>query len=69
MSWMIYDMTLEDLGYSEMLENYRNEHKLEAFLAGRIIAEHKERYIVKTADQEYDSEIIGNLRFTVMIRM
>ena len=61
-------MTLEDLGYNTALENYRKEKNLDSFEVGRIIAEHKERYIVKTAEKEYDSEIIGNLRFTANSR-
>lgn len=33
-------------------------------MLGRVIAEHKERYIVKTPDGEFEAEISGNLRFT-----
>lgn len=56
-------MTLEDLGYNIGLEKYRKENKLDSFEIGRVISEHKERYVVKTAAKEYDGEIIGNLRF------
>jgi ribosome biogenesis GTPase len=56
-------MTLEDLGYYLELENYRKAQNLDSFEVGRVISEHKERYIVKTSEKEYDSEIIGNLRF------
>jgi len=61
-------MTLEDLGYNTDFENYRNEQKLDSFTVARVISEHKERYMVKTADKEYDAEIIGNLRFTAQER-
>ncbi|MFB6341926.1 ribosome small subunit-dependent GTPase A [Saccharicrinis sp. FJH62] len=61
-------MTLEDLGYNTELENYRVKNHLDSFEVGRVISEHKERYIVKTAEKEYDSEIIGNLRFTANSR-
>lgn len=61
-------MTLEDLGYHAELENYRKEKNLDSFGVGRVISEHKERYVVKTAEKEYDSEIIGNLRFTANSR-
>ncbi|MCF8405759.1 MAG: ribosome small subunit-dependent GTPase A [Bacteroidales bacterium] len=61
-------MTLEDLGYTEDLENYRREQNLLSFETGRIISEHKERYVVKTTEGEYDAEIIGNLRFTAQKR-
>ena len=61
-------MTLEDLGYNSSLENYRKEHNLDSFEVGRVISEHKERYIVKTAKNEFDSELIGNLRFAARSR-
>ncbi|GAA4296813.1 ribosome small subunit-dependent GTPase A [Aestuariibaculum suncheonense] len=61
-------MTLEDLGYNSELENYRKEKNLDSFAVGRVISEHKERYIVKTDEKEYGSEIIGNLRFTAKDR-
>ena len=61
-------MTLEDLGYNEEIENYRNHNNLNSFGVGRVISEHKERYIVKTTDNEYEAEIIGNLRFTASSR-
>jgi ribosome biogenesis GTPase len=57
-------MTLEDLGYNLELEKYRKNQNLDSFGVGRVISEHKERYVVKTPEQEYDGEIIGNLRFT-----
>jgi len=57
-------MTLEDLGYNIDLENYRKDQNLDSFGVGRVISEHKERYIVKTTEKEYEAEIIGNLRFS-----
>ena len=57
-------MTLEDLGYNEDLEHFRREQKLDAFGVGRVISEHRERYVVKTTENEYDAEVIGNLRFS-----
>ncbi|WP_111710087.1 ribosome small subunit-dependent GTPase A [Lutibacter citreus] len=57
-------MTFEDLGYKAELEKYRKEQGLDSFEIGRVILEHKDRYIVKTKNTEYDSELIGNLRFT-----
>jgi ribosome biogenesis GTPase len=61
-------MTLKELGYNEELENFRKDQNLEAFEVGRVISEHKERYVVKTTDKEYDAEIIGNLRFSAQNR-
>jgi len=57
-------MTLEDFGYNADLEDFRKEQNLDSFDLGRVISEHKERYVVKTIEDEYDAEIIGNLRFT-----
>ncbi len=39
-------MKAEDLGYNEELERFRIDNNLINFEIGRIIAEHKERYIV-----------------------
>jgi ribosome biogenesis GTPase len=41
-------MILEDLGYNDNLEKFRNENNLKEFEVARVISEHKERYIVKT---------------------
>jgi len=39
-------MTLEDLGYSAELEKYRVDQKLNIFHVGRVVSEHKDRYLV-----------------------
>ena len=57
-------MKLEELGYSDKLEKSRSEQNLKDFEIGRVISEHKERYIVKTEKGELESEITGNLRFS-----
>ena len=61
-------MQLVSLGYSKDLEDYRKENSLDTFEVGRVAVEHKERYIVKTAMQEIDAEITGNLRFSAQGR-
>ena len=61
-------MTLQDLGYNESLETYRTENGIEGFEVGRVILEHKERYVIKTPNTEFDAELIGNLRFTAESR-
>jgi ribosome biogenesis GTPase len=61
-------MKLEDIGYNDRLENLRIENNLEDFEIGRVISEHKERYIVKTEKGEFESEITGNLRFSAKSR-
>lgn len=59
---------LEDLGYNDKLEEFRTDQKLDNFEIGRIIAEHKERYIVKTVIAEFEAEITGNMRFSAVSR-
>lgn len=62
------EIKLDDLGYNEKLEEFRIEQKLDNFEIGRVIAEHKERYIVKTTIAELEAEITGNLRFSTASR-
>jgi ribosome biogenesis GTPase len=61
-------MKLEDLGYNAALEKWRVENNLCDFAVGRVISEHKERYIVKTEEGESEAEITGNLRFSAKSR-
>ena len=61
-------MELTDLGYSKEYDEYRKTQKLDSFGVGRVISEHRERYVVKTTEKEYEAEIIGNLRFTARSR-
>ncbi len=58
-------MTLEELGYSDKI---KIDIVPEGFEIGRIIAEHKERYIVRTQKGDLDAEITGNLRFSAESR-
>lgn len=57
-------MRPEDLGYSMEWESFRKAFIPDDFVLGRVVAEHKERYIVRTPGEEYEAEITGNLRFT-----
>ena len=61
-------MILEDLGYNNVLAKFRKEKNLDSFEVGRVISEHKDRYTVKTDSNEFDSELIGNLRYTATDR-
>ncbi len=61
-------MELAKLGYTTTLEDNRKAQGLEHFSVGRVIAEYKERYIVRTAQEEYEAEIIGNFRYTAQSR-
>jgi ribosome biogenesis GTPase len=61
-------MKLEDLGYNDQLKKTRKELKLDGYELGRVVAEHKERYIVKNEKGDFEAEITGNLRFTAKNR-
>ncbi|MBV5314789.1 MAG: ribosome small subunit-dependent GTPase A, partial [Prolixibacteraceae bacterium] len=61
-------MKLSDFGYNETLEKFRIENNLLSFEVGRVITEHKERYMVWTEKGELEAEITGNMRFTAKSR-
>jgi len=61
-------MKLQDFGYNDELEKFTIENNLKDFEIGRVISEHKERYIVKTEKGEFEAEITGNLRFSAKSR-
>lgn len=57
-------MSLEELGYTDEIGRFRKERGLEGFDVGRVISEHKERYIIRTDSGEREAEITGTMRFT-----
>ncbi len=57
-------MNLHDLGYTDRLEQYRVEQQLDGFAVGRVIAQHRDRYVVRTEAEVFDAEITGNMRYT-----
>lgn len=61
-------MDLRELGYTDKLEKYRIENNLDGFEIGRVISEHKERYVVKSEKGEFDAEITGSLRYSTNSR-
>lgn len=61
-------MKLEDLGYTGQLEKYRIDHHLDLANLGRVVSEHKERYVVKTEKGDSEAEITGNLRYSAKSR-
>jgi len=62
------EMELADLGYNDQFEKARKEQKLDGFELGRVVAEHKERYVVRNDKGEFEAEISGNLRFSASSR-
>ena len=61
-------MKLEDIGYNDRIQKLRNDNNLIDFEIGRVISEHKERYIVKTEKGDFEAEITGNMRFSAKSR-
>jgi len=61
-------MTNQDLGYNDYFEKLRIESGLGDFEIGRVIVEHKGRYIVKNEKGEFEAEITGNLRYSAKSR-
>jgi len=61
-------MELSELGYNKELEAFRIVSGYGNLMVGRVILEHKERYVVKSSTGEFDSEILGHLRFTAKSR-
>jgi len=61
-------MNLSDLGYNEKLEKAWLAMGQGEFEIGRVTAEHKERYSVRSEQGEFEAEITGNLRFTAQSR-
>ncbi|KPK80568.1 MAG: ribosome biogenesis GTPase RsgA [Bacteroides sp. SM23_62_1] len=57
-------MALKDTGYTDNPEQPRINQDMDGLDIGRIIAEHKERYIVRIDKGEFEAEITGNMRFT-----
>jgi ribosome biogenesis GTPase len=62
-------MTLKDLGLSKELEQSFKNKILLPNVIGRVVSEHKERYVVKTESGEYNSKVVGKIIFTADDRM
>ena len=54
---------LKKLGFNPTFLEYRKDNNLASFLAGRVILEHRERYIVLTEQGKFECELLGNLRY------
>ncbi len=49
--------------YTEEMESYLLPDEYEGFKVGRVTLEHKERYVLRNPDGEYDAEILGQMRY------
>lgn len=61
-------MLITDLGLHPKIKNFMEEHGLSDSDVGRVMAEHKERYIVCSIAGEMDAEITGHLRYNASSR-
>ena len=61
-------MDLKNLGYYPELDQFVEEEGLAGFEIGRVIQEHKERYVVRAEAREYNGEITGNMRYSAESR-
>ncbi|MGD9993174.1 MAG: ribosome small subunit-dependent GTPase A [Salinivirgaceae bacterium] len=61
-------MELEDLGYNPRIDALRKELNIESFDVGRVVLEHKERYVVLTEKGAFEAELTGNMRFSAKYR-
>lgn len=66
---MIDQKKLETLGFSGKIKELIDLSELDGFELGRVIVEHKERYIVKANDISFQAEITGNMRFSAQSRV
>ena len=57
-------MRLQNLGFTEEYSKQIKDFDLAEFSIGRVMQEHRERYVVSDGENEYDAEITGNLRFS-----
>jgi len=60
--------SLHVLGYNKFFERFRIESEFSICDVGRIISEHKARYIVMTERGEFEAEITGHMRFNAHCR-
>ncbi|MEM8966141.1 MAG: ribosome small subunit-dependent GTPase A [Bacteroidota bacterium] len=61
-------MKLEQLGFTHRIRNLANLTSDDESEIGRVIVEHKERYIIQSVEGSFNAEITGNLRFSAQSR-
>ena len=62
------EIKLEDLGYSSFFENSRNSSSSRNLSPARIIAEHKESYILKNERSDFSAKVTGKMMFSATTR-
>ncbi len=59
---------LKDLGYSGFFENSRKAYPNENLIPARIVAEHKEAYVLGNGTSEFFAQVTGKMMFTASSR-
>lgn len=62
-------MSLIDLGLTQDITVTGKNENQPGLKIGRVITEHRERYIVSDGEHDYESEVTGNLRFSARSRV
>lgn len=60
---------MKTLGFTGKIKELIDQSELAEFELGRVIVEHKERYIIQTETHSFNAEITGNLRFSAQSRV
>ncbi len=61
-------LSLEDIGYSDFFENHLKNRMDKNLTPARIIAEHKEMYVLRNETSELSAKITGKMMFTALSR-
>lgn len=61
-------MNIKELGYNSDIKAKTENKLMQDFTLGRVVAEHKERYLVGTNDGTIEAEVTGNIRYTANSR-
>lgn len=61
-------MKLEQLGYKGIITELNDHSTTDGLVLGRVIVEHKERYITQTVSSTVSCEITGNMRYAAKSR-
>ncbi len=62
-------MYLSDLGLDPNIKAFIAEQGMSEMNIGRVIAEHKERYVVRAVEGEMEAEVTGHLRYNAESRL
>ncbi len=61
-------MEISDLGITQEQYDFVKQNDFSNFEISRVIKEFKERYVISNGKNEYEAEIIGNLRYSATSR-